>query len=228
MRRLPLLLLLPALLVPAVAQARPLDALRKAQLKAVTATVSLTERRCPPGSANCGTTKLVETFLSGPKVKTRAAEGRPGFPAGVRIAGKGSGECDEESPSVTITGPDGSVQQFLDGAVRVTPGRFGATQIAVASSKRGVRVAWLEPLAPSVGCDFFSQPDTVLSLPSTTAVPDALVSPAIGSRVLRRARFSIRIAGSKEWNETAADGQLVTGHASWKLRLDYVTRRPRR
>jgi hypothetical protein len=227
MRRFPLLLLLPALVVPAVAQARPLDDLRRAQLKAVTATVTLTERRCPAGSANCGTTKLVETFRSGPKVKTRAAEGRPGFPAGVRIAGKGSGECDEESPSVTITGPDGSVQ-FLDGALRVTPGRFGATRIAVASNQRSVRVAWLEPLAPSVSCDFFSQPDTVLSLPSTAEVPDALVSPAIGSRVLRRARFSIRIAGSKAWNETAADGRLVTGHASWKLRLDYVARRARR
>jgi hypothetical protein len=227
MRRLPLLLLLPALFVPAVAQARPLDDLRRAQLNAVTATVTLTERRCPPGSANCGTTKLVETFRSGVKVKTRATEGRPGFPAGVRIAGKGSGMCDEESPSVTITGPDGSVQ-FLDGALRVTPGKFGATQIAVASSKRGVRVAWLEPLAPSVSCDFFSEPDTVLSLPSTAEVPDALVSREIGSRVLRRAHFSIRIAGSQQWNETAADGQLVTGHASWKLRLDYVARRPRR
>jgi hypothetical protein len=227
MRRSPLPLLLAAMLVPGVAQARPLDDLRQARLNAVTATVSLTERRCPPGSANCGTTKLVETFRSGPQVTTRAAEGRPGFPAGVRIAGKGSGVCDEESPSVTITGADGSVQ-FLDGALRVTPGKFGATRIAVASSKRGVRVAWLEPLRPSVSCDFFSQPGTVLSLPSTAAVPDALVSPAIGSRVLRRARFSIRIAGSKAWNETAADGRLVTGHASWKLRLDYVARRPRR
>jgi hypothetical protein len=38
---------------------------------------------------------------------------------------------------------------------------------------------------------------------------------------LARSHFSILIAGSREWSEQAADGTNVSGHASWRLRLDY-------
>jgi hypothetical protein len=125
---------------------------------------------------------------------------------------------------VTQTGPDGSVQ-IITGAAQLLPGEFIATRVAIASSKRGVRVAWLEPLAPSIECDYFQEPDTLLALPSTQAVPSALVSPTISARMLKRSRFSITIAGSKEWNDTAADGTIVNGRGSWKLRLDYVAKR---
>jgi hypothetical protein len=220
MQRSPFLILLIALALPSAAQARPLDG---ARLRAATATVKLTETRCAPGeTTNCGKTQLDETFRM-TKAKTTSVHGQPGFPAGVQIGGKGSGQCYTESPTTIQTGPDGSVQ-VLGGAAQLLPGEFATQRIAISSSKRGVRVAWLEPLAPSVECDYFQEPDTLLALPSAQPVPPALVSPTIGARVLRRSRFSITIAGSQDWNDTAADGTLVTGRGTWKLKLDYAAR----
>jgi hypothetical protein len=224
MQRSPSLLLLTtllALVVCAAAQARPIDDLRKAKLQAVTGTVTVSESRCPPGSTSCGKTKLDEKFATGSAPKTRSAPGLPGFPTGLKIVGQGTGECYAESP-VTASGPDDS--QILTSAARLTPGKFRATRVAVAASKRGVRIVWLDPLRPSISCDYFDQAGTLLSLPPAAEVPKSLVSPTIGARMLKRERFSVTIAGSKDWSETAADGQLVTGSASWKLRLDYVAR----
>jgi hypothetical protein len=113
---------------------------------------------------------------------------------------------------------------MLAGSAQLLPGEFATTTIASAGNSRGVRVAWLEPLAPSIDCDYFQQPDTTLGLPATQAVPPALVSPTISARTLKRSHFSVTIAGSQNWNDTAADGTVVTGTASWKLRLDYVAK----
>jgi hypothetical protein len=216
-----LLIVLGATVAPAGALGADL---RGARLQAATATVKLGESRCAPGTTtNCGKTELTETFRS-TKPRTVSAQGQPGFPAGLQIGGKGSGSCYTESPTITETAPDGSVQ-ILTGAAQLLPGEFIATRVAIKSGKRGVRVAWLEPLAPSIECDYFQQPDTLLALPSTQTVPSALVSPTIGARTLKRSRFSITVAGSKDWNDTGADGTIVTGHATWKLRLDYVAKR---
>jgi hypothetical protein len=224
MRRLTSTLVLIALALPAAAAARPVAGLNGARLQAATATVKLSESRCAPDTTtNCGKSELTETF-KGAKPRTTSARGQAGFPAGLKIAGKGSGSCYTESPTETVTGPDGSIQ-IITGAAQLLPGEFDATRVAIASGRRGVRVAWLEPLAPSIECDYFQEPDTLLALPSTQAVPPALVSPAIGARTLRRSRFSITIAGSKDWSETAADGTIVNGQATWKLRLDYVAKR---
>jgi hypothetical protein len=224
MRRLTSTLLLIALALPAGAAARPGAGLQGARLQAATATVKLSESRCAPGTTtNCGKTELTETF-KGTTPKTSSVQGQPRFPAGLQIAGKGSGSCYTESPTETVTGPDGSIQ-IITGAAQLLPGEFRATRVAIAGGKRGVRVAWLEPLAPSIECDYFQEPDTLLALPSTQAVPSALVSPTIGARMLKRSRFSITIAGSKDWNDTAADGTIVNGHGTWKLRLDYVAKR---
>jgi hypothetical protein len=207
------ILLLPALLaLPQAAQARPLAA----TLQAANGTLEIKETRCPPGSSACGTAQLDESFKAGPKPRTRSAPGRPGFPAGLRIHGKGTGKCYAESPPTTTTAPDGSTQ-FLGSAARVEPGSFGATRIAVRSGKRGVRIAWLEPLTPSLGCDYFDQPGTNLALPATATLPSALVS----RNALARSRFSITIAGSKDWAEITGDGTRVTGRASWKLQLSF-------
>ena len=217
------MLALAVLALPAAAQARPLDDLRKAKLQAATATVKLSETRCAPGTTtNCGKTQLDETFRS-TKPKTSVVNGQPGFPAGLQLAGQGSGQCYTESPTTIQTGPDGSVQ-VLGGAAQLLPGEFAAQRIAVASSKRGVRVAWLEPIAPSIECDYFQEPDTLLALPATQPVPAALVSPTIGARMLKRSRFSITVAGSQDWTDTAADGTVITGHGTWTLKLDYVAR----
>jgi hypothetical protein len=216
-----LFLALAVLALPAAAQARPLDALRGARLQAATATVKLSETRCPPGTTtNCGKTQLDETFKAA-KPKTTTVKGQPGFPAGVQIPGKGAGQCYTESPTTIQTGPDGSVQ-VLGGAAQLLPGEFAAQRIAIAATKRGVRVAWLEPVAPAIDCDYFQEPDTLLALPATQPVPSALVSPTISARMLKRSRFSITVAGSQDWTDTAADGSAITGRADWKLRLDYV------
>ena len=224
-RSAPILLLsaLVALVIPVAAQARPLDDLRAAKLQAATATVTLSETRCPPGSASCGKTKLEETFVSRAGPRTRSAPGRAGFPTGLAISGKGTGRCDAESPTTVVTGPDGSVQ-LLGSAARTTPGGFAATRVAIAATKRGVRVAWLEPLTPSILCKYFDDGGTELALPSSAQLPDAVVSPTSGPRVLKRSRFSITVEGSQDWTKAGADGTQVTGHGSWKLRLDFVAR----
>ena len=223
MRRLAWISLLTALLAPAVAHARPLDDFRAAKLQAAAGTLTITETRCPPGSTECARTRVDETFGSGAKPRTRAEEGLPGFPTGIRLLGTGSSKCEMESPTTIVTAPDGSVQ-FLGSAARLVPGSFEATRIVVAGTRRGVRVAWLEPLAPSVACNYFGQDGTELALPQSPTLPSELVAPAIGARVLKRARFSVTVEGSKDWAETAADGMQVTGRASWKLRLDYAAR----
>jgi hypothetical protein len=224
MRRSPsisLLTALVALLLAGAAQARPLDDFRKARLQRATATLRLSETRCAPGTTtNCGKTQLDESFTS-TAPRTGSAPGQPGFPAGVRIPGKGTGQCYTESPTTIQTAPDGSVQ-VLGGAAQLLPGEFAATRLAVAGTRRGVRVAWLEPVAPSIDCDYFQEPDTLLALPATRPVPSALVSKTIGARTLERGRFTITIARSQGWNDTAADGSQITGTATWKLKLDYV------
>lgn len=226
MTRLPstlLVFVLLALLLPAAAGARPLDDLRNARLQAVTATVKVTHTRCAPGTTtNCGKAQLDETFRS-TKPKTSAVRGQPGFPAGLQIPGQGTGSCYAESPTITQTAPDGSVQ-IITGAAQLLPGEFAATRVAISGGKRGVRVAWLEPVAPSIDCDYFQTPDTTLALPATQTVPPALVSPMISARTLKRSRFSITIAGSKDWTETAEDGTAVTGKATWKLTLDFAAK----
>jgi hypothetical protein len=210
-----------ASLAPAsAASARSRDALRGAKLQAVAGMLSITETRCPQGSSACGKATLDEKFDAS-RPRTRSAEGRTGFPMGARIAGRGSGQCYAESPPETFTGPDGSVQ-FLGSAARVTPGKFHSTRIVASTSKRGVRIAWLEPLTPGITCDYFGEPDTSLEVPAAQKLADALVSPLIGTRALKRSRFSVTIAGSQEWNDPAADGTQIAGRASWRLKLTYV------
>jgi hypothetical protein len=209
------------LLAPAISQARPLDSFRGATLQAASGTVTIKEIRCPPGSNDCGSAQLDEKFDARSGPKTRSAQGRSGFPQGLRIRGKGSGKCYAQSPPSFVTGPDGS-QQFLGSAARVQPGSFGATRVAAAANRRGVRVAWLEPIVPSIGCDYFDEPSTHVAVPSGQKLQSGLVSHTVAPRVFRRSRFSVTIAGSQGWNRTAADGTRVTGRATWKLRLDYA------
>ena len=223
MKRLTWILLpavLAALLLPAGAAARPLDLLRKAKLQSATGTLTISESRCPAGSTNCGATKLTQKFDSGAKPRTRSVDGRTDFPVGLRIPGKGTGDCYEESPVETVTAPDGS--QMILSSARLDPGSFDATKVVAANRGRGVRFAWLEPLAPGIVCDYFGEPDSALALPAARQLPGALISPVIGTRTLKRSRFSVTIAGSQEWNDAAADGTQIAGRASWRLRLDYA------
>jgi hypothetical protein len=220
----PTLTLLPALLgllAPAVTHARPPDSFRGAKLQAASGTLTIKETRCPPGSSDCGTAQLDERFAAKSGPKTRSAQGRTGFPRGLRIRGTGSGKCYAESPPSVITGPDGSAQ-FVGSAARLEPGSFSATRVAVAAGKRGVRVAWLEPILPSISCDYFGEPATKLAVPAGQTLQSELVSRTIPPRVLKRSRFSVTIAGSQGWKATAGDGTQVTGRATWKLRLDYA------
>jgi hypothetical protein len=214
--------LLLALALPAAAHAASLG---KAKLRSATGSLTISEARCPvdaqPGSPDCGKVELDSTFVSAPKARAHAGAGRAGFPLGLRITGVGKGQCNSESPTTVVTGPDGSVQ-LLTGSARVEPGTFDSTRIVVANGKRGIRVAWLEPLAPGFVCDYFNEPATTLALPAGEQLPNAVVSPLIAARVLKRSRFSVTIAGSKEWNEQAADGTQVIGRANWRLRLIYV------
>jgi hypothetical protein len=212
-----LLSVLLALSVPAAVQART----PAATLRAATGTVLIKETRCPSGSTSCGTAQLNERFTAAHGPRTRAAHGRPGFPNGLRIRGKGTGRCLAESPPTMITAADGSMQ-FLGSATRLEPSGFAATRIAIASGKRGVRFAWLEPIAPASRCDYFDQPGTALALPAGRKLPRGLVSPTIRRRVLKHSRFTVTIAGAKDWVSTAADGTEVTGRASWKLRLSFA------
>lgn len=211
-----------ALALPAAASARKVDALRGATLQSVAGTLTITETRCPQGSTSCGKATLDEKF-DATKPRTRPADGRTGFPLGVRIPGRGTGQCYAESAPTVITGPDGSVQ-FIGSSARLTPGRFDATRIVASSSRRGIRIAWLEPLAPAIACDYFGEPDSTLAVPAAQALAGGLISPLIGPRVLKRSHFGVTIAGSQEWNEQAADGTQVAGRASWRLRLEYSAR----
>jgi hypothetical protein len=47
------------------------------------------------------------------------------------------------------------------------------------------------------------------------------VAVTVSRRVVERSRYSVVIAGSREWNEQEADGTQVIGRASWRLRLEY-------
>jgi hypothetical protein len=163
--------------------------------------------------------RLDETFKAGPTAKSRPAQGRPGFPTGSRVHGTGSGKCYAESPATTTTGPDGSAQ-FLGSAARLEPGSFRTMRIATASSSRGLSITWVEPVTPSLRCNYFGEAGTELALPPGQALPGALVA-TIGPRALKRARYGTTIAGSQDWTSTAADGTQITGRASWKLRLDF-------
>jgi hypothetical protein len=214
------LLAIAALAAPGVASARPLDSLRGAKLQSAVGTLTISESHCPPGSTSCDKVTLNEAFKAGPKPRLRTTAGRPGFPLGMRIDGAGSGTCYSESAPVVQTGSDGSVQ-FIGSAARLVPGKFKASRIAVSGASRSVRIAWLEPLAPGVDCNYFEGSDPFLAVPAATQLQSELVSPAISARVLKRSHFGVTIAGGQEWNEEAADGTQVTGRASWRLRLGY-------
>jgi hypothetical protein len=149
--------------------------------------------------------------------------GRTGFPTGLRVAGRGTGTCESESPTTVVTGPDGSVQ-LLSGSLLLEPGKFAASRIVAASSKRGLRIAWLEPLAPGIECSYFDEAGA-LSLPIADGVPAELASPVIPPRVLQRKRFGVTIAGSKDWVDQAQDGTQLAAHAAWRLRLEFVRSR---
>jgi hypothetical protein len=214
---------LAAATVPAAAGAKGADALRGARLQKAVGHLTISESRCPPGAhaaSDCGHAKLIEDFGSGAKPRTATVGGRPGFPLGARINGRGTGACTMESAPTIVTGPDGSAQ-FLGSASRIVPGRFRATKVVARNGKGGVRVAWLEPLVPAIGCTYFDDRGTRLAVPAAGTVPAGLVSPVIAPRVLRRARFSVRIAGSQEWTDQAPDGTQVSAKASWRLRLAY-------
>jgi hypothetical protein len=215
-----MLLLVTPLALPVGADARPLDLLRGAKLEAATGKLTIAESRCPQGSNNCGKVTLAEDFKAGPKPRTRATEGREGFTAGLRISGAGTGQCTSESPTTTQAGPDGSVQ-FLGSSARVVPAKFATTRVAAAGGNRSIRIAWLEPIAPGVTCDYFGESGTALAVPVGGSLQSSLISPPVPARVLKRSRFSVTIAGSQEWNDAASDGTQIAGRASWRLRLDY-------
>jgi hypothetical protein len=217
---LAILALAALLLLPASSEAGGLASLKKAKLQKATGTLTITESRCAAGASECGQARLESSFATTAVPRTKSAPAPPGFPLGASISGRGTGECSAESPSSIVTSPDGSAQ-FLSGASRVEPGVFQTTRIAAVSNRRGVRIAWLEPLTPGLVCDYFEQPDTTLALPATPALPNALISPYLSSRALRRKHFSVTIGGSQEWTEQEADGTSVTGQASWRLRLEY-------
>jgi hypothetical protein len=217
MRVAPVLALVLALAVPAGAAARPRDLLHGAKLQSATGTLSISESRCPQGtSTNCGEVQLQEKFKSGRRPGAHATAGRTGFSAGLRIKGTGTGECSAQSPTSLVTGPDGS-QQFLGSASSVEPGKFGATRVMLAGGRRGVRIAWLEPLVPGFDCDYFNERGTSLRVPAAAQLQSSRVS----VRELKRSRFSVTVAGSRNWAEQEPDGTQVTGRASWRLRLDY-------
>jgi hypothetical protein len=217
MRLAPVLALVLALAVPAGAVARPRDLLHGAKLESATGTLTISESRCAQGStANCGEVRLQEKFKTGPKPGARTTAGRTGFSAGVRINGAGTGECSAQSPTSLVTGPDGS-QQFLGAASSVEPGKFAVTRVALAGGRRGVRIAWLEPIAPGFDCDYFNERGTSLRVPAAARLQSSLVR----VRVLKRSRFSVTIAGSKKWTRQESDGTQVSGLASWRLRLTY-------
>jgi hypothetical protein len=215
------LLSIAALAAPGVAFARPLDSLRGAKLQSAVGTLTISESHCPAGSTtSCDTVTLKEGFKAGPEPRLRATAGRPGFPLGMRIEGAGSGTCYSQSAPVIQTGPDGSLQ-LIGSAARLVPGKFKASRIAVSSASRGVRFAWLEPLAPGVDCNYFEGSGPFLAVPAAAQLQNQLVSPVISARVLKRSHFGVTIAGGQEWNEEAADGTQVTGRASWRLHLGY-------
>jgi hypothetical protein len=208
-----------ALALPAPAGAAGRDPLKGAKLRSAAGTLTMLETRCPPDTPmNCGKVQIDEKFATAPKPKIRSVPGRPGFPTGIRIAGRGSGQCSIESTVPTAQEPG----QLIGSALRVSLAKFTDTPVAVARSRRGVRFAWLEPLAPGVPCDYFGQAETNAALPPAATLPKALISPTIGRHFLQRKRFSVTIAGSQQWTETAADGTIVNGTASWRLRLDYA------
>jgi hypothetical protein len=217
MRLAPVLALVLALAVPAGAVGRPRDLLQGARLQSANGTLTISESRCPQGSTeNCGEVVLQENFKTRPKPGARTTAGRTGFSAGLRITGAGTGECSAQSPTSLVTGPDGS-QQFLGAASSVEPGKFTTTRVALAGARRGIRIAWLEPIAPGFDCDYFNERGTSLRVPAAAQLQSSLVR----VRVLKRSRFSVTIAGSKHWARQESDGTQVSGRASWRLRLTY-------
>jgi hypothetical protein len=214
---------LTAAALPAAAGAG-VGALRGAKVHKAVGQLTISETRCPPtaqSQSDCGIVRLKEDFGSGATPRSSTVPGRKGFPLGTRISGRGTGVCTAESPPEVVTGPDGSAQ-FLGSASRLTPGRFRASKVVAGNVRRGIRIAWLEPLAPGIACTYFGERSTKLALPAAGAIPPALVSPVLRARVVRRSRFSVLIAGSQEWTDQEQDGTRVAGKASWRLRLDYT------
>jgi hypothetical protein len=212
-----LLALLVGVVLPAAARAGALNAARDAELRSAVGSLSITETRCRPGSADCRHLTLRTRFASGHHLRVRHSRGRAQFALGVRLSGRGSGECAAESPAVLVTAPDGSMQ-LLGGAQRVEPASSDATGIFIGAGRRGARWAWREPLAPGFRCVYFDQPGYGLALPRSVPIPTSAWIPA---HVLRRSHFTVTVAGSRAWAGQAADGSTVTGHARWRLRLRY-------
>jgi hypothetical protein len=157
------------------------------------------------------------TFDSGRHPHIRRTRGLRGFALGVRASGRGRGQCAAESPAVTVTAPDGSMQ-LLGGAQRLDPLSFAATRIFIGVGRRGARWAWREPVAPAYRCVYFGDPGAPLALPRSVAIP---ASGWIPRRVLRRRHFVVKISGSRAWTRQAADGTSVKSLARWSLRLRY-------
>ena len=200
-----------------------------AVLQSASGQMTLTETRCAPEAraADCGHVKLTNSFSAGPRAATKKTAGVAGFRNGVLIGGRGRGDCSADSPPTIVTAPDGSMQ-ILSGAVRVEPARTKGSAIAIATTSRGARWAWLEPVDPSFTCTYFGQSGTALAVPSNTGVPRSVTSRVISARVLRRARFTVRIAGTQKWESPETDGTKVTGTGSWELTLKYARPSARR
>ena len=203
--------------LPAAARAGALNAARDAELRSAVGSLSITETRCPPGSAACRHLTLTTRFASGSHPRVRRTRGRARFAFGLRLSGRGSGTCSAESPSVVVAAPDGSMQ-LLGGAQRAEPANSDATKIFIGAGRRGARWAWREPLTPGFRCVYFDEPGRGLAVPRSAPIPTSARIPA---RVLRRSHFTVTIAGSRAWAGQAADGTTVAGHARWRLRLRY-------
>ena len=192
------------LAAPASAQ----SPLAGAVLQSPVGQMTLTQTQCAAGASasDCGHQRLTFSFNGGQQRATEA------------LTGAGKGTCSADSPPQIITAPDGSMQ-ILGGAERIDPFATKATKIAIATGSRGLRWTWLEPVTPSYDCTYFDEAGTTLAVPSAGGIPASLSSRWIAPRVLKRSRFTVRIAGKETW---------ATGSGTWTLTLHYTRASARR
>ncbi|MEA2423626.1 MAG: hypothetical protein QOH13_36 [Thermoleophilaceae bacterium] len=189
-----------------------------ATLTSVVGTLDIHTARCPgpsdPAAKTCGKLDTQTTFTSATKAPSKTIAGVPKFATGLRIAGSGQSRCTSESPSAgLVQGDTGAID--LESALHVVNAGIASTDLFVATSRRGVRWAWGEPLTPTAPCNYFFGS-------GTGANPALATSPWIGASLLRHKRFNVTLEGTDNpFEKVDPDGTYVYGQSTWKLVLQY-------
>jgi hypothetical protein len=193
-----------------------------ARLESAVGTLETHIARCPGPTdptdttdKTCGKLDVRTGFASARKPAATTIAGLPKFPTGLRIAGTGQSRCTSESPSSgLVQGVTGAID--LESALHVANSGVAATDLFVATGRRGARWAWAEPFSPTAPCNYFFGS-------GSAANPQPATSSWVGASTLRKKRFGVTLEQSAgKFESVDPDGTYVYGESTWKLVLRYT------